>query len=188
VSKTTTRKKSVAKKKSAAKKPASKKAVPKKKTAAKKAAEKKAVAKKPAGGAESAAERRVDRSGRTSVALDKILQFAVKRHKLQAAVLADTAGLLVASAKGLDDGERLAGVVSLVDTLREYLASYDVLDGLSEAVLRSPDGRGMALWPFRLEGDLEMILVAIFNQQPPPTAAIAEVIAGVARIVKTRAE
>lgn len=132
-------------------------------------------------------ERRTDRSSRTAEALDKILLTAKQRHRLVAAVLSDASGLLIASTADHAGAERLAGLSSLFSTLRDYLDSYQVLEGLAQTVMIGRDGRGLVVWPFLVVGDNEVILTALFEQQPPPMEEIAEVVRGVRRIVESRA-
>lgn len=126
-------------------------------------------------------ERRIDRSTAISEALDKLLSATAQRHDLVAAVVADAAGLLVATAKERSDGERLAGVVSLVDLLHESLSTYEVLDGLSHAFLRSPRGRGLAIWFFDVDREA-MILALLVDGSPPGDDVANQLIEGVQRI------
>ena len=136
--------------------------------------------------ARSKKERRIDRSAKISEALDKLLVASVQKNKLLAAVLADLGGLLVASAQTQGDGERLAGVVSLVASLREYLSSYRVLPDLTQAELRAGGKRGMVLWPFEVQGGAEVVLAILFEGRAPRKAVSEDIIKGVRRIIKTR--
>lgn len=132
-------------------------------------------------------ERRIDRSNASSEALDQLLWGAVRRHDLEAAVLADEYGMLVAAARDRGAGERIAGVVSLVASLQGALSDHRVLDDLSQAFLRASDGRGLALWPFEVaEEDARFILAALYVDTPPDDESVEAVMEGVKRILAAR--
>lgn len=127
-------------------------------------------------------ERRTNRSAAMSEALDKLLSTAARNHDLVAAVVADRAGLLVGTGRDRAHADRIAGIASLVTSLRSELTQYEVLARMDYAYLRDSDRRGLALWPFTF-GEEEMILALVLDGPPPDEAEIDHLKQGVNRIL-----
>jgi hypothetical protein len=119
-----------------------------------------------------------------SEALDKLLATAAKEHELLAAVLADSVGLLVASAKDDGEAERVGAVTGLLTSLKEVLADHKVLSGLKEATLSGPGGQHLLAWSVEVEG--EEMLLALLVRGPRPGQELADhLVEGVGRIFST---
>lgn len=129
-------------------------------------------------------ERRFDRSSVLSEALDKLLEHSAKKHDLLSAVVADQAGLLVASASNDKEAEKVAGVVATLTSLRRVMENHDVLDGMNHAVFRGGDRRHLIAWTFSVK-DEEMLLALTVGGELPDIELEKHLIDGVRRIFST---
>lgn len=127
-------------------------------------------------------DRRVDRSDVLSVALDKLLLASAAKYQPLTAILADHQGLLVASGvRSGERAERIAGVASLLTSLRRTFSSHDVLAGLSRALFEAPDGERLGVWAFEAGGE-ELFLGLLYREAPADELA-RHLVSGVQRIL-----